>query len=83
MAAASRTSPDTHPLLVGCQTSVVGMRASMSNLSDDDMTTEPTEAGEDRDQGGQHERDTGDEPTESDENLDPGGEGPRDTGDES
>jgi hypothetical protein len=55
----------------------------MSNLSDDDMTTEPTEAGEDRDQGGQHERDTGDEPTEADENLDPGGEGPRDTGDES
>jgi hypothetical protein len=42
------------------------MRAVMSNLSDDDMTTEPTEAEEDRDQGGRHERDTGDEPTESD-----------------
>ena len=38
---------------------------------------------QDRDQGGQHERDTGDEPTEADENLDSGGEGPRDTGDES
>jgi hypothetical protein len=55
----------------------------MSNLSDDDMTKEPTEAGQDRDQGGEQERDTGDEPTEADENLDSGGEGPRDTGDES
>lgn len=59
----------------------------MSNLSDDDMTSEgPTESDQDRDQGGRTGQDTGDEsggPTEADENLDAGGEGPRDTGDES
>jgi hypothetical protein len=58
----------------------------MSNLNDDDMTTEPTgrptEAGEDRDQGGESEADTGDEPTERDDDRDAGGEGPLDTGDE-
>ena len=47
------------------------------------MTTEPTEAGEDRDVGGEGTQDTGDEPTERDDNLDAGGEGPLDTGDES
>jgi hypothetical protein len=55
----------------------------MSDLNDDDITTKPTEAGEDRDTGGHGAADTGDEPTEADENLDAGGEGPKDTGDES
>ena len=58
----------------------------MSNLNDDDMTTEPTgrptEAGEDRDQGGQHEADTGDEPTEARRRSRRGRRGPLDTGDE-
>jgi hypothetical protein len=54
----------------------------MSDFNDNDITTEPTEADEDRDTGGAHGADTGDEPTEADENLDAGGEGPRDTGDE-
>lgn len=55
----------------------------MSNLNDDDMTTDsPTESDDDRDQGGTSGQDTGDLPTESDENLDAGGEGPLDTGDE-
>ena len=54
----------------------------MSDINDDDMTTKPTEADEDRDAGGHGAADTGDEPTEADENLDGGGEGPLDTGDE-
>jgi hypothetical protein len=54
----------------------------MSDMDDDDITTEPTEAGEDRDTGGHGSADTGDEPTEADENLDAGGEGPKDTGDD-
>jgi hypothetical protein len=53
----------------------------MSDLSDDDMTTEPTERDDDLDQGGEGPRDTGDEPSESREDLDQGGEGPRDSGD--
>ena len=54
----------------------------MSDMNDDDITSEPTEDDEDRDTGGASGRDTGDEPTERDEDLDPGGEGDRDTGDE-
>ena len=54
----------------------------MSDINDDDITTEPTESDEDRDAGGHGAADTGDEPTEADENLDAGGEGPKDTGDE-
>lgn len=56
----------------------------MSDLNDDDMTTErPTESGEDRDAGGSKgEQDTGDLPTERDDDLDAGGEGELDTGDE-
>jgi hypothetical protein len=54
----------------------------MSELNDDDITSEPTEADEDKDTGGHGSQDTGDEPTEADENLDAGGEGPKDTGDE-
>ena len=54
----------------------------MSNLSDDDISREPTEGGEDRDAGGHGSQDTGDQPTEADEDLDQPGEGERDTGDE-
>jgi hypothetical protein len=54
----------------------------MTFLNDDDMSSEPTEEQDDRDQGGATGRDSGDEPTEADENLDAGGEGPLDTGDE-
>jgi hypothetical protein len=54
----------------------------MSDISDDDITTEPTEADDDKDAGGHGSADTGDEPTEANENLDAGGEGPKDTGDE-
>lgn len=54
----------------------------MSDLNDDDMTTKPTEAGEDRDAGGEGNEDTGDLPTERDDDLDAGGEGDLDTGDE-
>ena len=55
----------------------------MSDLSDDDMTTQgPTESGEDRDAGGEGTQDTGDLPTERDDDLDAGGEGELDTGDE-
>lgn len=67
--------------------------ADTTQLTDDDITTEwsdaprmtdtgPTEGEEDRDAGGEGSKDTGDEPTEADENLDVGGEGSHDTGDE-
>jgi hypothetical protein len=55
----------------------------MTNLNDDDMTTDqPTESEEDKDTGGHGSEDTGDEPTESAEDRDAGGEGAQDTGDE-
>ena len=55
----------------------------MSNLNDDDMSTQkPTEAGQDKDAGRHGGKDTGDEPTERDDDLDAGGEGDKDTGDE-
>ena len=55
----------------------------MTNLSDNDMTSnEPTEQEDDRDHGGHGGQDTGDEPTEQSEDRDVGGEGARDTGDE-
>jgi hypothetical protein len=54
----------------------------MTFINDDDMSSEPTEEQEDRDQGGAAGQDTGDEPTEANENLDAGGEGSLDTGDE-
>lgn len=54
----------------------------MSDFSDDDITTEPTEGDADRDAGGHGSADTGDEPTEADEDRDAGGEGEKDTGDE-
>jgi hypothetical protein len=54
----------------------------MSDINDDDITTEPTESAEDRDQGGHGAADTGDEPTEARDDLDAGGEGDKDTGDE-
>ena len=58
-----------------------GHRQHMS-MSDDDITSEPTEAGEDKDKGGHGSQDTGDLPTERHDDLDQGGEGERDTGDE-
>ena len=54
----------------------------MSDLNDDDITTEPTEGDDDKDTGGHGAADTGDEPTERDDDLDAGGEGALDTGDE-
>jgi hypothetical protein len=55
----------------------------MTNLSDDDMTTDrPTEQDNDEDRGGHGSQDSGDEPTEATEDRDVGGEGARDTGDE-
>ena len=60
-----------------------GRQERMSDLNDDDISTQgPTEAGEDRDQGGSGGADTGDEPTEAGEDRDAGGEGEQDTGDE-
>jgi len=52
------------------------------SMSDDDITSEPTEAGADKDAGGHGSQDTGDLPTERHDDLDQGGEGERDTGDE-
>lgn len=52
------------------------------NISDDDITSGPTEDDENLDTPGEHGRDTGDEPTEDDENLDAPGEHGKDTGDE-
>ncbi len=53
------------------------------NISDDDIQSSgPTEAGDDRDTGGEGSKDTGDEPTEADDDRDAGGEGAKDTGDE-
>lgn len=54
----------------------------MSDFSDDDITTEPTETEEDKDAGGHGAADTGDETTEADEDRDVGGEGEQDAGDE-
>jgi hypothetical protein len=55
----------------------------MTNLSDDDMTTErPTEHENDEDRGGHGSQDTGDEPTEAIDDRDAGADGERDTGDE-
>ena len=54
----------------------------MSDLNDDDITTEPTEAEDDKDTGGSGAADTGDQPTERDDDRDAGGEGELDTGDE-
>jgi hypothetical protein len=60
-----------------------GKSGPMSNLSDDDITSEgPTEADEDRDVGGDGSKDSGDEPTEAEDDRDAGGEGSQDTGDE-
>jgi hypothetical protein len=53
-----------------------------ASISDDDITSGPTEGGENLDAPGEHSRDTGDEPTEDDENLDAPGEHSKDTGDE-
>ena len=53
----------------------------MSDLNDDDMTTGPTEADDDRDRGGEGPKDTGDEPTEARDDVDQGSHGEGDTGD--
>ncbi len=53
----------------------------MSNLNDDDITRQPTEAVDNLDAGGSGDADTGDEPTERDD-KDKGGEGDLDTGDD-
>ena len=54
----------------------------MSDFNDDDITTEPTEAEDDKDVGGHGGADSGDEPTEAEDDRDVGGEGSKDTGDE-
>ncbi len=65
----------------------MGTSLFMSNdnasISDDDISTGPTEDDENLDAPGEHSADTGDEPTEDDENLDAPGEHSADTGDES
>ena len=53
----------------------------MSDLNDDDITTKPTESGEDKDAGGHGSNDTGDEPTEATDDKD-AGHGSKDTGDQ-
>ena len=58
----------------------------MSNdrsISDDDITSGPTEDDENLDAPGEHSKDYGDEPTEGGENLDAPGEHSMDVGDES
>ncbi len=52
------------------------------SLSDDDITSAPTEGDENLDAPGEHSHDTGDEPSEDDENVDAPGEHSGDTGDE-
>lgn len=52
------------------------------SINDDDISSEPTEAEDDKDTGGHGSQDTGDQPTEADEDLDQPGEGDRDSGDE-
>ncbi len=59
------------------------MTQENASISNDDISTGPTEDDENLDAPGEHSRDTGDEPTEADENLDSPGEHSRDTGDES
>ena len=54
----------------------------MSDLNDDDITTQPTEATEDKDTGGHGNADKGDEPTEATDDKDTGGDGSKDTGDQ-
>ena len=54
----------------------------MSDINDEDITSGPTEGGEDKDAGGSGAKDTGDEPTEREDDLDAGGEGGKDTGDQ-
>ncbi len=62
------------------------MHGSMTNddasISNDDISTGPTEAADNLDAPGEHSKDTGDEPTEAEENLDAPGEHGQDTGDE-
>jgi hypothetical protein len=53
-----------------------------ASISDNDITSGPTEDDENLDAPGEHSKDTGDEPTEDDENLDAPGEHSKDTGDE-
>ncbi len=53
-----------------------------TNINDDDMSTEPTEAEDDRDTGGGGSSDTGDEPTEAEDDRDTGAGSNADTGDE-
>jgi hypothetical protein len=63
-------------------TTARGGHADDMSLNDDDISSEPTEADEDKDKGGHGSQDTGDLPTERHDDLDQGGEGERDTGDE-
>ncbi len=64
----------------GMTTAMTQENASISN---DDISSGPTEDDENLDAPGEHSADTGDEPTEADENLDSPGEHSADTGDES
>ena len=54
----------------------------MSDINNDDIKEEPTEATDDKDAGGHGAQDSGDEPTERKDDLDAGAEGNKDTGDE-
>jgi len=59
----------------------VGYPAFMSEFTDTDISTSPSEDDENLDQGTEG-KDTGDEPTEADDDRDVGGEGEKDTGDQ-
>jgi hypothetical protein len=58
------------------------MSTDNASITDNDITSGPTEDDENLDAPGEHSQDTGDEPTEDDENLDAPGEHSQDTGDE-
>ncbi|MGA9277033.1 hypothetical protein [Ilumatobacter sp.] len=58
------------------------MSNDKASISNDDISSGPTEDDENLDAPGEHSKDTGDEPTEDDENLDAPGEHSKDTGDE-
>lgn len=59
------------------------MNNDNASISDDDITSGPTEDDDNLDAPNEHSKDTGDEPTEDDDNLDSPGEHSKDTGDES
>lgn len=68
------------PMVSGYSEFMTNDNASISN---DDISTGPTQDDENLDAPSEHSKDTGDEPTEADENVDAPGEHSGDSGDES